>query len=279
MSPSEKHDLPRLLAFADTLAEAARAAILPYFRAEHGVEDKGGARFDPVTDADKAAERAMRELIGRQYPQHGIIGEEFGQAQEASEYQWILDPIDGTRAFIAGLPTWGVLIGLYHQGRPLLGILDQPYLDERYRGWNQGAELIARGHTRPLKVRACASLADAILCTTDPYLFEGAEAAAFARVRAGAKLTRYGYDCYAYAMIAAGGVDCVIESGLKVFDIAALIPILNGAGGGVCSWDGGDAAQGGGVLAYADPRVRDAVLAALAGSEPPPREGRGQGVG
>lgn len=193
MSPSHpSHDLPRLLAFADTLADAARAAILPYFRAECGVQDKGGERFDPVTDADKAAERVMRELIGRQFPQHGIIGEEFGQAQGASDYQWILDPIDGTRAFIAGLPTWGVLIGLYRQGRPLLGILDQPYLDERYRGWTQGAELTARGQTRPLKVRARASLDQAIVCTTDPYLFQGEEAQGFARVRAGARLTRYG---------------------------------------------------------------------------------------
>lgn len=255
-------DTPRLLAFADTLADASRAAILPYFRAHHTVESKG-ALFDPVTDADKAAERAMRALIERDFPDHSILGEEYGGELASSGYQWILDPIDGTRAFIAGLPLWGVLIGLYHDGHPLIGVMDQPYLDERYRGWNDGANLTVRGTTRTLKTRACASLSDAILSTTDPYLFKGEEAEAFARVRAQAKLTRYGCDCYAYSMVAAGTMDCVIESGLKPFDIAALIPILTGAGGGVCAWDGGDASAGGRVLAYGDVRVRDETLSLL----------------
>lgn len=264
------HDIPRLRAFADTLADAARTAILPYFRANHSITDKGGARFDPVTDADQAAERAMRELITREFPAHSILGEEYGGALAAHGYQWILDPIDGTRAFISGLPTWGVLIGLYHDGRPLLGVMDQPYLDERYRGWmssdSLGANVTARDDTHPLKTRGCASLEHAILSTTDPYLFHGPEAQAFARVRDRVKLTRYGYDCYAYCMLAAGHIDCVIESGLKAFDIAALIPILAGAGGGVCAWDGGDAAQGGRVLAWGDARVRDEALAQLAAS-------------
>jgi len=262
-----KHDIAGLSAFAETLADAARAAILPYFRADHNVNHKGGARFDPVTDADEAAERAMRDLIARRFPDHGVLGEEFGETESRSGYQWILDPIDGTRAFIAGLPTWGVLIGLYYQGAPLLGVMDQPYLDERYRGFvtadARDASVTARGVTRPLKTRACASLGDAILSTTDPYLFHGAEADAFARVRAGAKLTRYGYDCYAYAMVASGFIDCVIESGLKPFDIAALIPIITAAGGGVCAWDGGDASAGGRVLAWGDARVRDAAINSL----------------
>ena len=260
-----QHDLPGLLAFADTLADAARAAILPFFRASHAVTDKGGERFDPVTEADQAAERAMRALIARAFPDHGILGEEYGETAGASPYQWILDPIDGTRAFMAGLTSWGVLIGLYHEGKPLIGLMDQPYLDERYRGWNQSANATVRGETCALKTRDCASLGEAILSTTDPYLFSGEEADAFARARQAAKLTRYGYDCTAYAMIAAGHVDCVIESGLKPFDIAALIPILTGAGGGVCAWDGGDASQGGRVLAWGDARVRDACLQALAG--------------
>lgn len=264
------HDIPRLLAFADTLADAARQAILPYFRANHSIIDKGGARFDPVTDADQAAERAMRALITREFPEHTVLGEEYGGALATSGYQWILDPIDGTRAFIAGLPTWGVLIGLYHDGRPLLGVMDQPYLDERYRGWMSpeflGANVTTRGETRALKARGCERLEHAILSTTDPYLFHGLEAHAFARVRDRVKLTRYGYDCYAYCMLAAGHIDCVIESGLKAFDIAALIPILTGAGGGVCAWDGGNASQGGRVLAWGDARVRDEALSHLVNS-------------
>lgn len=257
------HDIPRLLAFADTLADAARAAILPYFRAAHAVEHKGGERFDPVTDADKAAEAAMRALIERTFPEHGICGEEYGERTGASGYRWVLDPIDGTRAFICGLTNWGVLIGLYHEGAPLIGVMDQPYLDERYRGWNEGADAVVHGARRALKTRPCAGLAAAVLSTTDPYLFEGAEAAAFARVRGAARLTRYGYDCYAYCMVAAGYMDGVIESRLKVFDIAALIPILAGAGGGVCAWDGGDSSAGGRVLAYGDARVRDEALGLL----------------
>lgn len=257
------HDLPRLLAFADVLADAARGAILPYFRAELSIESKG-AVFDPVTEADRAAERAMRALIERTYPHDGVLGEEYGETAPKNGYQWILDPIDGTRAFISGLPLWGVLIGLYYEGQPLIGVMDQPYLDERYRGWNEGANATIQNITRVLKTRACAGLGEATLSTTDATLFRGEEADAFARVHARTKLTRYGYDCYAYSMVASGFMDCVIESGLKPFDIAALIPILTGAGGGVCNWTGGDASQGGRVLAYGDARVRDEALGLLA---------------
>jgi myo-inositol-1(or 4)-monophosphatase len=259
-----RHDVTALLAFADTLADAARDAILPFFRAAHACEDKGTGRFDPVTEADRGAERAMRTLIERQFPEHGVLGEEYGETSGRSGYQWILDPIDGTRAFISGLPTWGVLIGLYYEGRPLIGVIDQPYLDERYRGWNEGANATLHGATKALKARSCAGLRDAIFSTTDPFLFTGAEAEAFARVRGRAKLARYGYDCYAYAMVAAGHMDGVIESGLQSFDVAALIPILAGAGGGMCAWDGGDASQGGRVLAYGDERIRDEALRLLA---------------
>jgi len=257
------HDIPRLLAFAETLADAARSAILPYFRATFSVENKRTDLFDPVTDADRASETAMRALIEREFPHHSILGEEFGGALTTSGYQWILDPIDGTRAFVAGLPTWGVLIGLYHDGEPLLGVMDQPYLDERYRGWNDGADSRIRGAVRPLKTRACATIGDAILSTTDPTLFRGTEVQAFERARAASKIVRYGFDCYAYCMLASGHMDCVIESGLKAFDIAALIPIITGAGGGVCGWDGASACHGGRVLAYGDPRVRDEALDTL----------------
>jgi myo-inositol-1(or 4)-monophosphatase len=258
-----EHDVTHFLAFAGALADAAGEAVLPYFRAGHTITNKGGARFDPVTEADQAAERVMREMIEREFPEHGVLGEEFERKQARSGYTWVLDPIDGTRAFIAGLPLWGVLISLCYEGCPIVGVMDQPYLKERYRGWNEGADATRIGETGPLKTRACPGLGDAILSTTDPYLFEGAEADAFARVRRSAKLTRYGYDCYAYCMVAAGTIDCVIESGLKAFDIAALIPIVTGAGGGVCSWAGDDCSAGGRVLAYGDARVRDEALLAL----------------
>jgi histidinol phosphatase-like enzyme (inositol monophosphatase family) len=258
-----QHDIPRFLAFADQLADAARTAILPHFRAGGACENKSADGFDPVTAADRASEAAMRALIEREFPGHGVLGEEFERTRSRSGYEWVLDPIDGTRAFIAGLPTWGVLIALAYEGKPMLGVMDQPYLDERYRGWNEGAESVVRGERRALKTRSCARLSDAILSTTSPDLFHGAEAEAFGRVRAKVKLTRYGLDCYAYSMVAAGHMDCVIESGLKPFDIQALIPILAGAGGGACNWRGGDAAQGGQVLAYSDARIRDEALSLL----------------
>lgn len=258
-----QHDLERFLGFADELADAARGAILPHFRSGGACEDKGGDGFDPVTEADRGAERVMREMIARAFPDHGVFGEEFERTPSRGGYEWVIDPIDGTRAFIAGLPTWGVLIALAYEGEPILGVMDQPYLDERYRGWGEGADCIVRGARGALKTRSCTHLADAILSTTSPDLFAGVEADAFARVRAAAKLTRYGYDCYAYAMVAAGHMDCVIESGLKPFDIQALIPILRGAGGGVCSWRGDSAAQGGRVLAFGDARTRDEALRLL----------------
>ena len=256
-------DIQNLRAFADTLADAARTAILPFFRVPLAVDNKSDKIFDPVTEADRASEQRMRQLIESAFPDHAIYGEEFGEKSGSSGYQSILDPIDGTRAFVAGLPTWGVLIGLYYEGAPLIGVMDQPYLDERYHGWPGGAESVIRGVTRPLKTRTCATLKDATLSTTDPTLFCGAEADAFERVRKASKVARYGFDCYAYCMLASGYMDCVIESGLKPFDIAALIPIIMGAGGGVCGWDGGDASQGGRVLAYGDARTRDAAIALL----------------
>ena len=259
------HDSTRLLAFADILADAAREAILPYFRAAHNVTNKlSDGRFDPVTEADRAAERAMLALIERAFPEHGVLGEEYGERPSKGGYQWILDPIDGTRAFISGLPTWGVLIGLYYEGQPLIGVMDQPFTQERYRGWMDGANATTRAGTHPLKTRACASLSEATFSTTSPDLFEGEEAAAWESIRNNAKLVRYGCDCYAYAMVAAGHIDGVLESRLKAFDIAALIPIITGAGGGVCAWDGSDASQGGRVLAYGDARTRDEALKKLA---------------
>src|SRR5262249_55959095 len=159
---------------------------------------------------DREAERSIRSMIEARFPDHGIIGEEFGEKPSLSGFTWILDPIDGTRAFIAGLPLWGVLVALAHQGRPLIGLIDQPYLGERFRGWPGGAELVTRDGRRALRTRPCGRLSDAIIATTDAKLFSGPEAAAFEEVRATAKLARYGCDCYAYAMVALGTIDLVL---------------------------------------------------------------------
>ncbi len=274
--PSDQIDEFR--AFADALADAARTAILPFFRAPHAIEAKTGRahdpdKFDPVTEADHAAEQAMRALIEARYPGHGILGEEFAQRPAQSAFTWILDPIDGTRQFISGLPLWGVLIALAYEGRPIIGVIDQPYLDERFAGWPGGASLRTRGGVRPLQARACAALGEARLATTDQRLFRGAEGTAFAAVRDGARLTRYGCDCYAYAMVALGGLDLVIESGLAAWDVAALGPVLEGAGGSLTDWRGRPLHEGGALLerdtrfqalAAGDARVRAEAVTLLA---------------
>ena len=254
-----------LLAFADRLADAARDAILPHFRrAALAVDDKRPAgQFDPVTEADRAAERAMRALIEETYPDHGIEGEEYGVKSSGSGWSWVLDPVDGTRAFIAGLPLWGTLIGLTFEERPVIGIIDQAYLGERFRGWPGGADVIDRHGQRPLRVRDCADLRDAVAATTDVHLFNPSEAGAFEMVRRTAKLTRYGCDCYAYAMLASGHIDLVVESGLKPHDVAGLIPVIEGAGGIVANWRGEPAWRGGQVIAGGDRRPIESALVAL----------------
>lgn len=253
-------------AFVSELATQSGRAILPFFRAHHGTEDKSrGGVFDPVTEADKAGEVVMRRLIRQQFPQHGVLGEEFGSENTDAEYVWVLDPIDGTRAFISGIPVWGTLIGLTRQGAPVYGMMHQPFTGERFSG--DGAEALYEGPggARRLRSRNTASLATATLMTTSPALFQGLEAQAFGRVESQVRLSRYGCDCYAYCMLAAGQIDLVIESGLKPYDIVALIPIIEGAGGIVTSWDGGSAAGGGRVIAAANRSLHEAALALLAG--------------
>ncbi|MFZ4601346.1 MAG: histidinol-phosphatase [Caulobacterales bacterium] len=257
-------DSAELLAFAGELADAARAAILPHFRAGPiDIENKASGAFDPVTEADRGAERAMRALIESRYPDHGIEGEEFGLKPSASGWSWVLDPVDGTRAFISGLPLWGTLIGLTYETRPIIGIIDQAYLQERFRGWPGGADLHDRHGVRPLRVRACPDLREATASTTDVHLFNPSEAGGFEMVRRTARLTRYGCDCYAYAMLASGYVDLVVESGLKPYDVAGLIPVIEGAGGSVTNWRGEPAWRGGQIIAAGDPRARDQALVAL----------------
>jgi myo-inositol-1(or 4)-monophosphatase len=249
--------------FAETLAQAARGAILPHFRASPYIDNKAEDGFDPVTIADRAAETAMRALIEKHYPEHGIEGEEFGVKPSQNGWTWVLDPIDGTRAFIAGLPTWGTLIALNQDGRPRIGVIDQAYLEERYIGADGAAWSITRGARQRMQVRACDHLKHAILATTDQNLFRGAEGGGFEMVRRTAKLTRYGYDCYAYAMLAAGFIDMVIESGLKAHDVQALVPVIEGAGGMVTNWRGEPAWRGGQVIAASDPRIHEQALVAL----------------
>ena len=250
--------LAELDAFCLELNRAAAGAILPLFRGAHGLSNKfevtGG--FDPVTEADKGAERAIRALISERYPDHGVIGEEYGEDRPDAEFVWVLDPVDGTRAFIAGLPLWCTLIGLRHEGQPVLGSIGQSYLGEIYIGHAGGSRLVTAAGERPLKVRTCPRLTDAVIATTDPEAcFTGAELGAWRQVRAAARLARLGCDAYAYAMVAAGTMDMVIEAGLKSWDIEAAIPLIAGAGGLTTDWRGEPVGQNGGQIAIAGDRA------------------------
>ncbi len=251
-------------AFVDELATVSGEAILPFFRTALGVEDKSpDTRFDPVTQADRAAELAMRALIKRDFPAHGIIGEEYGNERADAEYVWVLDPIDGTKSFISGMPAWGSLIALTRLGEPVFGMMHQPFIGERFSGDGGAATYRGPAGARALHVRPCAGLSDAILFTTSPLLMNAEDRAAFGRVENAVKLSRYGGDCYAYCMLAAGHVDLVIETGLKPHDIAALVPIVAGAGGVVTTWDDAPAAAGGRIIAAGDKRVHQAAMAML----------------
>lgn len=258
--------LAELDAFLLTLNGASAEVILPLFRAEHGLADKGGRGFDPVTDADKGAEQAIRRLIAERYPEHGVIGEEYGEDRPDAEFVWVLDPVDGTRAFIAGLPLWTTLIGLRFQGRPVLGSIGQPFLGEVFIGSAAGSRLISSAAGQaPLKVRPCTDIRQALIATTDPEAcFNGAELGAWTQVRAAARLARLGCDAYAYAMVAQGTMDLVVEAGLKSWDIEAAIPLIEGAGGMVTNWRGEPVGSNGGQVAIAGDRaVLDEALVAL----------------
>jgi myo-inositol-1(or 4)-monophosphatase len=251
-------------AFVERLANTAGEAVLPFFRTMIGVEDKSrGQKFDPVTAADHAGEAAMRQLIKSTFPGHGIVGEEFGREDEDAEYVWVLDPIDGTRGFITGLPSWGTLIGLLRHGDPVYGLMSQPFIKERF--WGDGGSARTRGPLgeRKLRTRPCAMLASAVMSATTPRMFSAEELPFFEKLEAAVRDTRFGGDCYAYCMLAAGQIDLVVEAGLQPYDIVALIPIIEGAGGMVTSWDGGPATKGGRVIAAGDRRVHAAALEIL----------------
>ncbi len=258
------------VSFVDHLADASGEAILPFFRTTIGADDKSkGGVFDPVTEADRAGEVAMRRLITQTFPGHGIIGEEFGNHAPDAEYVWVLDPIDGTKSFISGMPVWGTLIGLTRNGHPCYGMMHQPFTRERFFGDGSAATWRGLDHNRKdierkLRTRPCASLDQATLMTTHPSLLSEGTLEPYRRVEKEVRLSRYGGDCYSYCMLAAGHVDLVIESGLKPYDIVALIPIVEGAGGVVTTWDGGSAANGGTIIASGDKRLHEQALKLLA---------------
>jgi len=242
---------------ARRLADAAGAAIRPYFRARFDTESK--ADDSPVTQADRAAEEAMRTILEAERPADGIIGEEYGNVREGADRQWVLDPIDGTRSFIAGRPIFGTLIALMESGRPVLGLIDQPIAGERWIGARYQPTTL---NGVAVTTRACADLAQAYLATTGPSYFADDELARFDQVRAGAKGALYGGDCYNYALLASGHLDLVIESGLKLYDFAALVPVVEGAGGRMCDWHGArlGAESDGQIVAAGDPALIELVL-------------------
>jgi myo-inositol-1(or 4)-monophosphatase len=238
--------------FGGRLAEAARMETLARWQSAGAARNKAeGSRFDPVTEADIAAEESMRRLIEAEHPDHGIAGEEFPDKAPQGPWAWSLDPIDGTRSFVCGMPTWVTLIGLLRDGEPVLGIIDAPRLGERYVGFERTAFVEDGSGTRPLAVSDCKRVADARFSTTDPTLFRDAEADAYRRVQERVRTTRLGHDGYAYARLAAGSIDLVVESGLQPYDWQALVPVIRAAGGSVGNWEGGNDLSEGRIVAAA----------------------------
>lgn len=259
-------ELAYFAGFARSLADVAREETLPRWMEAGAARNKAGeGRFDPVTEADIAAERAIRAVIEREHPDHGVAGEEFPDRPAEGPWTWSLDPIDGTRSFVCGMPTWVTLIGLLRDGAPVLGVIDVPRLDERYIGFGDTAVLTTAGGERALRTSGCTSLADARFSATDPFLFAGDEQHAFERLRSRVRTTRYGHDGYAYARLAAGSIDLVVESGLQPYDYNALIPVIRAAGGSVGNWDGGGDMSQGRIVAAATRELFEEAVRVLAG--------------
>jgi histidinol phosphatase-like enzyme (inositol monophosphatase family) len=268
MTPHSEQDLLRWRDFALDVAVRAGAAILPHFREPIEIRDKGGARgYDPVTEADRGAETVIREGIAAAWPAHGIHGEEQGYAAGSAPYTWVIDPIDGTRSFILGQMHWATLIALRDATRPLVGVAHQPYVGESFVGVaGHGAEWRRGEARRTLRTRRCGSVEEAVLAATTPDMFATLAAqAGFSRVRTRARLTRFGGDCYAYCLLAMGLIDIVVESSLQAYDVQALMPIVEGAGGVITTWRGGPCDHGGDVVACGDPALHERVLKLLAG--------------
>jgi myo-inositol-1(or 4)-monophosphatase len=251
-------------AFVDELATVSGETIRPFFRSALGIENKSrSGGFDPVTAADRAAEAAMRALIKRTFPEHGILGEEFDAERPDAEYVWILDPIDGTKSFICGMPAWGTLIALTRRGEPIYGMMHQPFTREQFTGDGKAASYRGPAGDRALRTRPLAALDEAVLLTTSPLLMRETDRRAFRRVEEAVQLSRYGGDCYAYCMLAAGHVDLVIETELKPYDVLPLIPIIEGAGGVITTWDNGRPHKGGKIIAAGDKRVHAEAMTLL----------------
>lgn len=248
---------------AEALADAARPATLQYFRRPDLAAESKSEHFDPVTLADRASEKAMRDVLADMRPHDAVLGEEFDNTSGTSGWTWVLDPIDGTRGFIAGTPTWGVLIALANSSGPQLGVIDQPYVGERFMGGFGRAEHHGPQGRTDLRVRAGRSLAEATLFTTFPEVGTHAEAEAFQRVAQQVQLVRYGTDCYAYGLLALGQIDLVIEAGLQPYDIAGPLAVVEAAGGVVTNWTGGAAHDGGQVVAASTPELHAAALRLL----------------
>ena len=255
-------DVPaELIAFVEELAQAARGETLHRWLDAVAAEDKGAGGYDPVTAADREAERVIREIIHERYPDHGITGEEWPDEPGSSSYRWSLDPVDGTRSFICQLPNWVTLIGLLHDERPALGLIDAPCLDEVYVGFGNEAGIVRKGERAPIRTSGCKQLADVRLSTTDPFILAEGSLDAFLRLQTSVRTTRYGHDGYAYARLAAGSLDLVVESGLKPHDYNALIPVVRGAGGTIGDWRGGDDfTRGGKVIAAASRELYDEAV-------------------
>jgi len=252
------------IALAHRLADASGAAIRPYFRQRVDITNKLADGFDPVTEADKGGERAIRAILDAERPQDAILGEEYGEKPGTSGWRWVLDPVDGTRCFITGRHEWGSLIALEKDGTPLLGILDQPVLGERFIGVGGKAALHQAGKVTPLKVRACARLEDATLCATDPSAYMTVpQQAGFDRVKAQARLTRYHGDCYIFAMLAMGFIDVIVEGAFRRWDVAALMPLVEGAGGLITNWQGAPWRDGDALVASGDARIHAQAIALL----------------
>lgn len=250
--------------FALELGHMAGGIARAYFRSSFAIENKDERGFDPVTSADRAIETVLRKAIRERFPEHNIVAEEEGDHRASSRFTWYIDPIDGTRAFMMGSPLWGTLVGLTEDDRPIFGLLSQPVLEEVFFGSPSGSWLIKEDGRQRLKSRACTDLSRACLASTHPDMFRGAAAARYQALTERCLLSRYGGDCYNYAMLAAGFVDLVVEDRLKSFDIVPLVPILEGAGCVVTNWQGGSPLGGGAVVAAATADLHAQALEALA---------------
>ena len=251
-----------MLAFFRHLSAAARSVTVGAAVPEADNKDGAGG-YDPVTALDRAAEQALRAAIEARFPDDGIEGEEFGLTRGDAGRRWCLDPIDGTRALICGLPNWTTLVALLDDGQPVAGMIDAPVLDELVVAIDGKTSLVSASGLQPLRASACQVLGEARLSTTDPFLFSAIDLAGFDRLRRSVRVTRYGLDALAYARLGAGSIDLVAETGLKPHDYNALVPIVRGAGGVIGNWNGGDDLSGGDVLAAATPALFDQALEML----------------